>query len=90
MDLTFKDKFNRLISLPKERIKHIYKHQEMQNKIYWIEETISNPSFIEEDLYRREIIYYYRYIKEENKYLMVVVKLTNNHGYVLTAYLTEK
>ena len=50
----------------------------------------SKPDFVEEDLYRSKIIYYYKYIKERRKYIMVVVKITNNHGYVLTAYLTEK
>lgn len=90
MNLIFIDKYHREIRLPQERIKHIYKHQEMQNKIYIIENTLKNPDYTEEDLYRREVLYYYKYVKEERKHLMVVVKLTNNHGFILTAYLVEK
>lgn len=89
MDVIFTDKFNRSIRLPKERIKHIYKHPEMQNKLHLVREAIEKPQFIEKDLYRRKV-FYYKYIKEERKYVMVVVKITNNHGYILTAYLVGK
>lgn len=88
--LSFRDKSGRIIRLTEERIKHIYKHPEMQNKLDLVEKTITNSDYVEEDLYRRKILYYYRYIKEEKKYVMVTVKLTNSHGYILTAYLTEK
>ena len=90
MSLYFTDKYNRIIELSKERIKHINKHPEMQNKLYLIENTIRNPDFLEEDLYRRNIIYYYKYLKEENRYLMVVVKINDNKGFILTSYLVEK
>ena len=88
--LEFKDKNLRIIRLPEERIKHIVKHPEMQNKIYLIQETIENAELIEEDLYRTLIIYYYKYLKDEDKSLMIVVKLTNHRGYILTAYLVKK
>ena len=90
MSLYFTDKYNKIIELTKERIKHIYQHPEMQNKLYLIENAITNSDFIEQDLYRRNIIYYYKYLKEERKYLMVVVKLNNNHGKILTSYFVEK
>ena len=90
MNIYFKDRYNRTILLSEERIKHIYQHQEMQNKISLVEETIINPDLIEQDLYRREIIYYYKYLKEEKKHLMVVIRLTENQGEILTAYLIKK
>ncbi len=90
MSLFFKDKEGRIIHLTNERIKHIYKHQEMQNRLQQIEESIKNPDFMEEDLYRKEIVYYYKYLKDENRHIRTVVKKINNEGFILTAYLIKK
>ena len=83
------DKSKRKIYLPNERYKHIVKHPETNNKLIYIEEAVKSPDFIEESL-NKEKLYYYKYIKKERKYLMVVVKLINGEGKILTAYLIEK
>lgn len=87
--MEFIDKFKRIIILSNEGIKHIYKHPEMQNKLYLLENALKFPDFVEEDLYRSKL-YYYKYIKEEKRNIMIAVKLTNHHGCILTAYLVEK
>jgi len=87
--MKFVDKFGRIIILTDDGIKHIYKHPEMQNKLYLVENTIKFPDSVEEDLYRSRI-YYYKYIKQEKRNVMIATKLINNKGYVLTAYLVEK
>ena len=89
MDFIFNHKLGRTLILPHERIKHIYKHPEMQNKLYLVEITIKETDFIEEDLNRSKIIYYYKYFKEYRRDVMVVVKI-NSHGKILTAYMVEK
>ena len=33
---------------------------------------------------------YYRYIKEESKYLMVAFRILNGEGFVITSYMTKK
>jgi len=90
MNIIFKDKNGRTIKLTNERMKHITKHPEMQNKLHWIEIAIIYPDFIEEDLYRSKIIYYYKYLKEEKKYIMVVIKFEEDKDNILTAYLVKK
>ncbi|MEK6947617.1 MAG: hypothetical protein AABX19_00080 [Nanoarchaeota archaeon] len=90
MDSIFEDKIGRIILLPADRIKHIYKHPEMQNRIYLVEKTIREYDFIEEDLNISKSIYYYKYFKEFKRNIMVVVKLKENCGYILTAYMVEK
>ncbi len=84
------DQGKRVIKISYERIIHIYKHPEMQNRIGWVEEAIRWPDFIEEDLYRKERRYYYKYLREEKKYIMVVIRIKGNEGEVITAYLVEK
>ena len=83
------DKNNREIYLTDERYLHILKHPEMQNSLYKIEEAIKNSDFIEEDL-NNEKAYYYKYIKNDKKHIMVVVKIENNLGNILTAYMVQK
>lgn len=88
--MEYKDKSRRRIMLTNERIKHIYHHPEMQNKLHLIEGTIRKPDWVEEDLYRKDILYYYSYIKEERKHIMVVVRVNNRHGYIKTAYMVKR
>lgn len=77
-----------LIILNYKQWKHIaYRHPEMVNRLYQIENTIKCPD------YKKSIgkeIKCYKYIKEENKYLMVRFRLLNKHGFVITAYTTGK
>ena len=83
------DKTGRKIHLSKESWKHITTiHSEMTNYIDDVQKTIENPTKIifqeRGDLYK-----YYTYLKHRKypeKYLRVIVKYLNNHGFVITAH----
>jgi len=82
------DKTGRKIHLTKERWgEHIRMEHPQILDTNEIEETLKNPDQIiniEED-----ISHYYRYFKNRNsksKYLKVIVKYLNHHGFVITAY----
>lgn len=82
------DKTGRKIHLSKERWgEHIKLEHPNILDTREIEETLKNPEEIirvEED-----ISHYYKYFKYRNsksKYLKVIVKYLNEHGFVITAY----
>ncbi|MEK6927578.1 MAG: hypothetical protein AABX11_04035 [Nanoarchaeota archaeon] len=85
------DKTGRRIRLTKEQWRHVVCHKGMENHISEIEETLVTPLKI----ISREVgkLYdYYTYHKnrsEKAKYLQVVVKYLNNHGFILTAYFVR-
>ncbi len=86
--LLIKSQDGKLISLNYKQWKHIaYRHPEMSRRLYNIEETIRNPDYIKTS---EEKIKYYKYLKEEKKYVMVAVKVIEYEGFVLTSYLTSK
>jgi len=78
--------------LSKERWKHIRKkHPEVENEEL-IKETIEKPDRITDYHLDETICYFYKYYKHKpsEKYLLVVVKYLNEHGYVLSAYYEDK
>ena len=80
---------NKIIILTETQWKHIkFRHPEMVNKLYDIEKTIRKPHYklYFDDNTRK----YYKYIKEETKYIMVAIKIINGEGFVITSYLTSR
>ena len=49
-------------------------------------ETLRNADFVQRSAYSSEVILYYRGI-ENKRHLVVVVKVLNNHGFIITAYI---
>ena len=95
MDWTFriKDITGRDIRLSKERWKHILRyHPEVLPYFFEIADVLRHP------LKRREEIstgktYYYQYFKTRQfseKFLVIVVKYLNNHGFVISAYFIKR
>lgn len=79
-------KLGKKIKFTKERYNHIiFRHPEMINEEKLIEATIAQPDFICESEYDDSVTLYYK--TKESKYIVVVVKLTNNKGFILTAYI---
>ncbi len=82
------DKTGRKIHLTTEQWSHIRKkHPEVEN-YELIEETLRKPDKITDYDIDETVLYYYKYYKHRSfheKYLQVIVKYLNNHGYVLTA-----
>ncbi len=94
MNLIFEveDKSSRVIHLSNERWKHInQEHPEVSLYIEEIKETLKNPVKITNYPFDENLRYYYKYVKEKEpaKYLLVIVKYLNNHGFIITAYFVN-
>ena len=89
---TFKDYTGRSVRLTDERLKHILDHPEMKKMAAAIGQTLAEPQQVIQSLSDKEAKLYYRYYlgtKVGDKYLCVVVKVSKNDAFVLTAYLTD-
>ena len=77
------------IKFPKERYLHIIiRHPEMEGKESEIIKTLANADFVQESVYDKNVLLYYRSINKK-EYIVVVVKLLNNHGFIITAYIAN-
>jgi hypothetical protein len=84
-----KDKTGRNIRLTETQWKHIkFRHPHFGNKPMEIKNTIENPTLMVK--LTNKITKYYRYLKSEDKYIMVAVKILNHEGFIITAYNTKK
>jgi hypothetical protein len=90
------DKKGREISLTKERWTHITEpispHSYMSNYLEDIKQTIISPDNIISSIYDNKKANYYKYFKNiqsKSKFLRVIVKYLNNHGFVISAYLVK-
>ncbi len=86
------DKSGRKIHLSDERWKHLnQEHPEVAPYLEDIKETLKNPVKITEYELDENVRYYYKYFKEREsaKYLLVIVKYLNNHGFIITAYFVK-
>lgn len=85
------DRSGRKIHLSNERWKHIVlEHPMLSNKIEEIKDTIINPTSIKRSKYDENIRFYFKFLKESSKYLMVSVKYINGEGFIITAFYTSK
>jgi hypothetical protein len=78
--------------LTDERLKHILEHPEMTSMTQAIAETLLSPQKVVQSLSDPEAHLYYRCYfgtRVGDKYLCVIVKITGEDAFVLTAYLTD-
>ena len=81
------------IRLTDERLGHILEHPEMVGMETAIEETLLQPTAVVQSLSDPEAHLYYRYYVGTmvgDKFLCVVVKVSADDAFVLTAYLTDR
>ena len=77
----------RKIGFTKERWLHIVmRHPEMEGKETEIAETLKNADFVQRSAYSSDVLLYYRGIRIK-RYFVVVVKVLNNHGFIITSYM---
>lgn len=91
--MLFLDYKGRNIRLTEKRWKHINeRHPETMGNEKFIEETMSNPDFIQEGN-KEELLSIKKFKKTpifDNKYCVVVYKLENREGFLVTAYFTRR
>ena len=83
----------RAVRLSDERREHIFEHPEMAGLEKSIEETLGDPEMVMESLSDPHARLYYRHYcgtPVSDKFLCVVVKLTDADVFVITAYLTNR
>ncbi|MFI5175720.1 MAG: hypothetical protein ACHQKY_12730 [Terriglobia bacterium] len=81
------------IRLTDERLAHILEHPEMAELEGAIEETCRHPQSVVQSISDSEARMYYRYYmgtRVGDKFLCVVVKISKEDAFVLTAYLTDR
>jgi hypothetical protein len=77
------------IKFTKERYLHIVlRHPELEGKESDIRKTLTNADFVQESVYDKNVLLYYRSINKK-EYVVVVVKVLNNHGFIITAYIAN-
>ncbi len=77
------------IKFTKERYLHtIVRHPELEGKENDIRKTVTNADFVQESVYSKSVLLYYRNISRK-EYVVVIVKVLNNHGFIITAYIAN-
>ena len=91
--VVYVDYQGRRVRLTQERLAHILEHSEMTGMEQHIPETLLHPEIVLESLSDPEARLYYRmYVGTlvGDKHLCVVVKMTDNDAFILTAYLVTR
>jgi phage-Barnase-EndoU-ColicinE5/D-RelE like nuclease2 len=81
------------IRLTDERLTHILEHPEMKEMEKAIEETLLRPERVVESFSDPQARLYYRFYFGTlvgDKYVCVIVKVSSDDAFVLTAYLTDR
>lgn len=81
------------VRLSEERLAHILDHPEMAGLDAAISETLKDPALVIQSISDEAARLYYRFYsgtRAGDKFLCVVVKVTVDDAFVLTAYLTDK
>ncbi|MEK6888381.1 MAG: hypothetical protein AABX14_05540 [Candidatus Aenigmatarchaeota archaeon] len=77
------------ISFTKERYIHItIRHPELDGKEQKIIKTLTNTDFVQESVYDKNVLLYYKLTGKSN-YLVVAVKLLNNHGFIIAMNVVQ-
>ena len=87
------DKTRRKIRLTSWNWEHIVRrHPDISSEKEKIVETLENPDKIVNSIKDENARFYYKYYKHRNsvnKFMTVLVKYLNNHGFVITAYFVR-
>ncbi len=76
-----------------DRHRHILERPEMLNQEERIKETLKDPDIIKESNHAEDVLLYYRLYETTpvtRKYMLVVAKIDNSKGFVITAFYTDK
>jgi hypothetical protein len=83
----------KVVSLSSDRWQHVLSHPELKNQRTRIKETLAAPDEIRASAQNPEIWLFYRLYPKTpvtTKYMLVVVKVSNEEGFIVTAFYTDK
>jgi hypothetical protein len=81
------------VTLDEKRYEHILEHAEMKDQIERIKETLKEPEEIRKSIYDESVWLFYRFYPKSpvtKKYMLVIVKVLNTKGFIITAFYTDK
>ena len=86
------DKYGRKIRLTKKQWRHLTKkHPYMEKYLDEIKETLQFPDKVINRIFNKGYYYKsYKYLKQPNRFVFVIVKYLNGEGFIITSYLTAK
>jgi len=87
------DKLGRKTKLKKETIWHIIRRPEMEIEENNIKGTLTDPDIIVESPKSKSVLIFNKNYPERElneRWLMVVVKVINKHGFILTSYRSNR
>lgn len=86
----FIDKKGKEVQLNSETVKHISKHINLKENLHLIENTIKYPEITSTDDERENIKYLQKFLKNEELYLIIVIKINQNFDKIITIYKSKK
>lgn len=88
-----KDVQGKELRLTKERLAHILERPEMRNQEERIKATLRAPDTVKVSNHSDDVLLYYRLYAETpvtRKYLVVIVRVLDGSGFIITAFYTDK
>ncbi len=83
------EKLKRKIKFTEERRQHItFRHPEI-TEFDLFESVLKEPSLIKSSAYDEKVLLYYKPVADAYDYMVLVVKVLNGEGFILTAYKTS-
>ena len=87
------DRLGRKIKLKRETIWHIIRRPEMDDEKENIKNCLTDPDLVVESPKSKEVLIFNKNYSEREineRWLMVVVKVLNKHGFILTSYRSNR
>ncbi len=85
-------KLGKMVRLDEDRWKHVQEHPEMVNELDKLRETLAEPDEIRTSVYDASVWLFYKLYKRTpvtQKYSLVVVRMLNEEGFIVTAFFTD-
>lgn len=66
-------------------------HPYMERYLQEIINTLKKPDRLDRKLYLKGYYYkHFKYLKNPNRFILVIIRYSNGKGFVITSYLTDK
>jgi len=88
-----RDLFERKVILSLKQYLHIIRREEMKGQEEKIKQTLKDPDEIRRSVKDENVLLFYKYFLNtpiSEKYLVVVVKVLNKKGNIITSYFSDR
>ena len=84
--LEVRSKLGKVIRLDENKWKHVLEHQEMENQLFRVEETLVDPDEVRESAHVSSVWLFYKLYSKtpvSKKYLLVAAKVFDGEGFIV-------